>query len=146
MPPPLAIVESCKYDFSVIATVLAMKFAFHMPTYREQNWFAQCGWFPSRSTTNDLINYGVDDDRPLVPADVVPAAIPVDPPGRRHAACVSCCGTPLDEEQSAQLDDRSRSRAARRPATPDLPDRPPATLGCTRAWTAWPRTMFFTGR
>ena len=62
MPPPLAIVESCKYDFSVIATVLAMKFAFHMPTYREQDWFAQCGWFPSRSTINDLINYGVDDD------------------------------------------------------------------------------------
>jgi len=41
MPPPLAIVESCKYDFSVIAAVLAMKFAFHMPTYREQDWFAQ---------------------------------------------------------------------------------------------------------
>jgi hypothetical protein len=60
MPPPLSIVESCKYDFSVIAAILAMKFAFHMPTYREQDWFAQCGWFPSRSTVNDLINYGVD--------------------------------------------------------------------------------------
>ena len=65
MPPPLAIVESCKYDFSVIAAVLAMKFAFHMPTYREQDWFAQCGWFPSRSTTNDLINYGVQTIEPL---------------------------------------------------------------------------------
>ena len=65
MPPPLAIVESCKYDFSVIATILAMKFAFHMPTYREQDWFAQCGWFPSRSTTNDLINYSVDTIGPL---------------------------------------------------------------------------------
>jgi transposase len=65
MPPPLAIVESCKYDFSVIATILAMKFAFHMPTYRQQDWFAQCGWFPSRSTMNDLINYGVDTIGPL---------------------------------------------------------------------------------
>ena len=65
MPPPLAIVESCKYDFSVIAAVLAMKFAFHLPTYREQDWFAQCGWFPSRSTVNDLINYGVATVDPL---------------------------------------------------------------------------------
>jgi transposase len=58
--PPLSIVESCKYDFSVIAAVLAMKFAFHMPTYRQQDWFAQCGWFPNRSTVNDLVNYGVN--------------------------------------------------------------------------------------
>jgi transposase len=64
-PPPLAIVESCKYDFSVVAAILALKFAFHMPTYRQQDWFAQCGWFPSRSTTNDLINYGVDAIGPL---------------------------------------------------------------------------------
>ena len=42
-----------------------MKFAFHMPTYRQQDWFAQCGWFPSRSTVNDLINYGVDTIDPL---------------------------------------------------------------------------------
>jgi transposase len=60
VPPPLSIVESCKYDFSVIATILAMKFGFHLPTYRQQDWFAQCGWFPSRSTMNDLINYGAD--------------------------------------------------------------------------------------
>jgi transposase len=65
MPPPLAIVEGCKYDFSVIAAVLAMKYAFHVPTYREQDWFAQCGWFPSRSTVNDLINYGVTTVDPL---------------------------------------------------------------------------------
>jgi len=65
MPPPLSIIESCKYDFSIVAAILAMKFAFHMPTYREQDWFAQCGWFPSRSTTNDLINYGVATILPL---------------------------------------------------------------------------------
>jgi transposase len=65
MPPPLSIVEGCKYDFSVVAAVLAMKFGFHMPTYREQDYFAQCGWFPSRSTANDLINYGVETIGPL---------------------------------------------------------------------------------
>ena len=59
-PAPLSIVEGCKYDFSVIAAIIAMKFAFHVPTYRQQDWFAQCGSFPSRSTVNDLINYSVD--------------------------------------------------------------------------------------
>jgi transposase len=65
MPPPLSIVEGCKYDFSAIAAVLAMKFAFHVPTYREQDWFGQYGWFPRRSTINDLINYGVETVGPL---------------------------------------------------------------------------------
>jgi transposase len=64
-PPPLSIVEGCKYDFSVIAAVGAMKFAFHMPTYRQQDWFGQCGWFPRRSTVNDLINYAVATIGPL---------------------------------------------------------------------------------
>lgn len=65
MPPPLSIVEGSKYDFSVIAAIGAMKFAFHVPTYRQQDWFAQCGWFPSRSTVNDLINYAVATIGPL---------------------------------------------------------------------------------
>ena len=59
-PAPLAIVEGCKYDFSVIAAIISQKYAFHLPTYRQQDGFAQCGWFPSRSTVNDLINYGVN--------------------------------------------------------------------------------------
>jgi hypothetical protein len=65
MPVPLLIVEGYKYDFSVVAAIVAMKFGFHMPTYRQQDWFAQCGWFPSRSTVNDLINYGADTIGPL---------------------------------------------------------------------------------
>jgi len=59
-PAPLSIVEGCKYDFSVIAAILAQKYAFHCPTYRQQDWFAQCGWFPSRSTLNELINISVE--------------------------------------------------------------------------------------
>jgi transposase len=65
VPPPLSIVEGSKYDFSVVAAAVGMKFAFHMPTYREQDWFAQCGWFPSRSTVNDLINYAAETIGPL---------------------------------------------------------------------------------
>src|SRR5690606_35491818 len=57
-PAPLAIVEGCKYDVSVIAAMIALKFAFHQPTYRQQDWFAQCGWFPSRSTINEQMNTG----------------------------------------------------------------------------------------
>jgi transposase len=64
-PPPLSIVEGCKYDFGVITAILAQKFAFHCPTYRQQDWFAQCGWSPSRSTINDLINASVDVLTPL---------------------------------------------------------------------------------
>jgi len=65
VPPPPAIVESCKYDFSIISAILVMKFAFHMPTYREEDFFGQSGWRPSRSTSNDLINYGVACIEPL---------------------------------------------------------------------------------
>ncbi len=65
MPVPLSIIEGCKYDFSVIAAIAGMKFAFHLPTYRQQDWFGQYGWFPSRSTVNDLINYGVETIGPL---------------------------------------------------------------------------------
>jgi transposase len=65
MPPPLAIIEGGRYDFSVVAAMATMKFAFHVPTYRQQDWFAQCGWFPRRSTVNDLLNYAVETVRPL---------------------------------------------------------------------------------
>ena len=65
VPPPLSIVEGCKYDFSVVAAMAGLKFAFHVPTYRQQDWFAQCGWFPSRSTANDLMNYAADTVGPL---------------------------------------------------------------------------------
>jgi transposase len=111
MPPPLAIVESCKYDFSVIATILAMKFAFHMPTYREQNWFAQCGWFPSRSTTNDLINYGVEAIGPLhnqMWSLLLSQSILL---GDDTRLLVLVRGG-LDEQQLARMDSRRRSRTA----------------------------------
>jgi hypothetical protein len=65
LPPLPSIVEGCKYDFSIIAAVVGMKFAFHMPTYREEDFFGQSGWRPSRSTCNDLINYAVNCIDPL---------------------------------------------------------------------------------
>ena len=64
-PAPLAILEGCRYDFSIIAAIVGQKFAFHNPTYRQQDWFSQTGWFPSRSTINHLINVSVDTLAPL---------------------------------------------------------------------------------
>ena len=111
MPPPLAIVESCKYDFSVIAAILAMKYAFHVPTYREQDWFAQCGWFPSRSTVNDLINYGVATIDPLYRqmwSLLLAQPILLGDDTRLRVLLRG----EMDDEQSAKLASRRRLRAA----------------------------------
>ena len=64
-PPPVSIVEGGRYGFDVIAAMLAQKYAFHQPTYRQQDWFAQSGWFPSRSTINDMLNHSVNTIGPL---------------------------------------------------------------------------------
>ncbi len=111
MPPPLSIVESCKYDFSVIAAVLAMKYAFHVPTYREQDWFAQCGWFPGRSTVNDLINYSVATVEPLYRQMwSLLLSQPILLGDDTHLR-VLLRGA-VDDEQSAKLENRRRLRAA----------------------------------
>ena len=64
-PAPLGILPGVKYDFSVIAAALSMKLNFHQPTYRQQDMFAQAGYFPSRSTLNDWFNYSVIVIEPL---------------------------------------------------------------------------------
>jgi transposase len=64
-PPPLGILPGVKYDFSVVAAALSMKLNFHQPTYRQQDIFAQAGYFPSRSTLNDLFNYSAIVIEPL---------------------------------------------------------------------------------
>lgn len=111
VPPPLAIVEGCKYDFSVIAAILAMKFAFHVPTYRQQDWFAQSGWFPSRSTVNDLVGYGVETMAPLV--GQMWSRLLAQPilAGDDTTLCVLLRGA-LQEEDLVRLGTRSKFRQA----------------------------------
>ena len=111
VPPPLSIVEGCKYDFSVVAAVAGLKFAFHVPTYRQQDWFAQCGWFPSRSTVNDLLNYAVDTVGPLYQQMwrlllAQPILL-----GDDTTLCV-LLRDGLDEEDLAKLSTRNRFRQA----------------------------------
>ena len=109
VPPPLSIVEGCKYDFSVVAAMAGLKFAFHMPTYRQQDWFAQCGWFPSRSTVNDLLNYAVDTISPLYQQMWQLLLAQPILLGDDTTLCV-LLRDGLDEEDLAKLSARSRFR------------------------------------
>lgn len=109
MPPPLAIVEGCKYDFSVVAAMATMKFAFHMPTYRQQDWFAQCGWSPRRSTVNDLLNYAVGTVGPLYQQMWLLLLAQPILLGDDTTLCV-LLRDGLDEEDLAKLERRNRFR------------------------------------
>ena len=52
---PTGLVEGCRYDTSVAVEVIANKYAYHLPLYREQDLFARSGWTPSRSTLLNLL-------------------------------------------------------------------------------------------
>ncbi|HEV7179970.1 MAG TPA: IS66 family transposase [Candidatus Baltobacteraceae bacterium] len=49
-PRPEGLVEGNRYDTSVGAEVVTARFGYHLPYYRQQDWFAGSGWTPSRST------------------------------------------------------------------------------------------------
>jgi transposase len=53
---PTGLVEGDRYGTCVAAAIVADKFAYHMPTYRQQDRFASSGWTPGRSTLLNLIN------------------------------------------------------------------------------------------
>ena len=53
---PTGLVEGCRYDTSVAVEVIANKYAYHLPLYREQDVFARSGWTPSRSTLLNLLS------------------------------------------------------------------------------------------
>ena len=52
---PLGIIEGNKYDTSVAAEVITGKFGYHLPIYRQQDWFAGSGWAPGRSTLLNIL-------------------------------------------------------------------------------------------
>jgi transposase len=49
-PPRPASLEGNRYDTSIAAEIVAAKYAYHLPIYRQQDWFAGSGWMPDRST------------------------------------------------------------------------------------------------
>ncbi len=103
---PNGLVEGNRYDTSLAAEIITSKQAFHLPLYRQQDWFAGCGWTPSRSTLLNIQSAAADVLRPLanyfrqlvlesgglgcddtlvtlVVPSVIPAIDPLDPRSRR---------------------------------------------------------------
>jgi len=62
---PTGLVEGNRYDTSVAAEVITGKYGYHMPVYREQDYFAGCGWVPARSTLLNLLTASAFVIRPL---------------------------------------------------------------------------------
>jgi transposase len=79
---PESLVEGNRYDTSIAAEIVTAKYAFHMPTYRQQDWFAGSGWMPDRSTLLNILASAAYVLEPLYQhyADYVRAApvIPTD--------------------------------------------------------------------
>ncbi|MBM3271496.1 MAG: IS66 family transposase, partial [Candidatus Sericytochromatia bacterium] len=103
---PNSLVEGNRYDTSVAAEIIVAKNGFHMPIYRQQDWFGGCGWMPQRSTLLNILSsaaYTLEPlylhyadfvrQSPVVSTDEtgvklllpqhLPAAIPGDPKSQR---------------------------------------------------------------
>lgn len=63
---PTGIVEGNKYDSSVAAEILTGKYCYHLPLYRQQDYFGGCGWVPSRSTQCNILANVFEIVRPLL--------------------------------------------------------------------------------
>ena len=54
-PRPASLVEGNRYDTSIAAEIVTAKYAYHLPIYRQQDWFAGSGWMPQRSTLLNIL-------------------------------------------------------------------------------------------
>ena len=63
---PRGLVEGNRFDSSVAAEIVTGKYAYHLPIYREQDYFAGSGWTPSRSTLLNVQRAAAQELRPLV--------------------------------------------------------------------------------
>ena len=55
-PREPGLVEGNRYDTSVAAEIVTGKCGFHLPIYREQDYFAGTGWTPERSTLLNIFH------------------------------------------------------------------------------------------
>jgi len=91
-PRPASLVEGNRYDTSVAAEIITGKYAYHMPVYREQDYFAGSGWLPGRSTLLNIMSsaayvleplylHYADHVRsaPVVPTDETPVMLLLPP-------------------------------------------------------------------
>jgi transposase len=63
---PTGLVEGNRFDTSVAVEILACRFFYHLPYYRQQDLFAGSGWTPSRSTLLNLVTAAEFVLQPLV--------------------------------------------------------------------------------
>ena len=49
----------------IAAEIISAKYDYHMPFYRQQNWFAGSGWCPTRSTLLNILTAAECALRPL---------------------------------------------------------------------------------
>jgi transposase len=63
---PTGLVEGNRFDTSVAVEIIAERFFYHLPYYRQQNLFAGCGWTPSRSTLLNIVTASEFVLQPLV--------------------------------------------------------------------------------
>ncbi len=54
-PRQPGLVEGNRYDTSIAAEIIPGKCGYHLPIYREQDYFAGSGWTPSRSTLLNIL-------------------------------------------------------------------------------------------
>jgi transposase len=62
---PKGLVEGDRYDTSIAAEIITAKYGYHLPFYRQQDWFAGSGWTPSRSTLLNILSAAESVLRPL---------------------------------------------------------------------------------
>jgi transposase len=65
-PRPEGLVEGNRYDTSVAAEIITGKYGYHMPIYRQQDWFAGSGWMPGRSTLLNILSVSAELIQPLI--------------------------------------------------------------------------------
>jgi transposase len=63
---PTGLVEGNRFDTSVAVEILAARFFYHLPYYRQQDVFAGSGWTPSRSTLLNIVTASEFVLQPLV--------------------------------------------------------------------------------
>ena len=62
---PAGLVEGNRFDTSIAAEIVTAKYGYHLPFYRQQDWFAGSGWTPSRSTLLNILIAAESLLRPL---------------------------------------------------------------------------------
>ncbi len=65
-PRPESLVEGNRYDTSVAAEIITAKYGYHLPIYRQQDWFAGSGWMPGRSTLLNILSAAAELIKPFV--------------------------------------------------------------------------------